>query len=298
MLGGIMCPMISPMGLDGHIDTLATAALLRYLLDGGIDAILIAGTTGEFPCLSDVAWNELVAEALAGIGGAVPAAVNVSHCSLRIAADRARHAASLGATHVASTPPYYVPLTGEALVRFYYLLADASPVPVVLYNIPQYTQSDLTAALPRIAAHPNIVGIKDSSGLYEGMAAIPQRTGRSFIRLAGTDVLLPAAIAQGLDGVVPGLANVVPGLYHSWWKALQAGDTGTAQRAEAAIRRLTGLYEVIPGTAPHMHLYRYALRLRGIDAGDPSGMGFELDEEVKSRIGAALDAADELLRQL
>lgn len=290
MLGGVVCPMMSPVRENGEIDRVATAALLRHVLAGQVDAVLVAGTTGEFPCLSDRAWSTLVEVALQEIGNAVPAIVNVSHCSLRTAIERARFAAARGAPYVASTPPYYVPLATDDVVAYYHRLADSSSVPLLLYNIPQFTQSDLTAVLPRLAEHPNICGIKDSSGLYEGVAAIPRRIERPFVRLAGTDVLLPAAVAQDLDGVVPGLANLVPGLFHRWWAALGCADSGAARQHEAAVRRFTDLYAVVPGSAPYMQVFRSGLRLLGIDPGSPSGIESEIAGPIHERLREALES--------
>jgi 4-hydroxy-tetrahydrodipicolinate synthase len=294
MFRGIVCPMMSPVGDDGQVNVAATTALVRHLVAGPVDAILVAGTTGEFPCLSDLAWSALIEAALAEIKDAVPTIVNVSHCSVRMGNERARVAARNGASYVASTPPYYVPLGPDDLVSFYRRLAEASPVPLFLYNIPQFTQSDLLAVLPRIAEHPNVAGIKDSSGLFEGLAAIPRRVSRPFVRLAGTDVLLPAAAAQGLDGVVPGLANVVPGLFHKWWSALQTGDADRAAQFEEAIRQFTDLYALIPGSTPYMQVFRSGLRAIGIEPGSSNGIENTLADHVHRGLDEALAVAGRL----
>jgi 4-hydroxy-tetrahydrodipicolinate synthase len=295
MIGGIVCPMMSPIQDDGCVDHAAVAALVHHLLAGQVDALLVAGTTGEFACLDDAAWCGLVEASLTEIDGAVPAIVNVSHCSLRVAVERAQIAVQHGASYVASTPPYYVPLGDDEMVTFYHRLADASGVPLFLYNIPQFTQSSLTTVLPRLAQHPNVIGIKESSGLYEGIAAIPRRVGRPFVRLAGTDVLLPTAVAQGLDGVVPGLANVVPRLFQLWWRALRQGDAAVAQGYEEGIRRFTDLYERIPGTAPYMQVFRYGLRMLGIEPGTPSGMESPLADPLQRRLQEAITLAAQLV---
>ncbi len=294
VLSGIVCPMMSPIDSEGRVNRTATAALTGHLLAGPVDAILVAGTTGEFHCLSDAAWSSLIDVALCEIAGAVPVLVNVSHCSVRVAAERARHAARQGATYVTSIPPYYVPLGNDGLVAFYQHLADASSVPLVLYNIPQFTKCDLMPVLPILAEHPNIVGIKESSGLLEGLTAIPRRVGRPFIRLAGTDVLLPAAVAQQIDGVVPGLANVIPRLYRQWWDTLESGDRAHAHDSEAGIHAFTDLYAAVPGAAPHMAVYRSGLRLLGIDPGSPCGIDASLPEHVQRQLEAALANATQL----
>ena len=102
-------------------------------------------------------------------------------------------------------------------------------------------------------------------------------------------------MAQGLDGVVPGLANVVPLLFHRWWRALQQADSTAAHLHETAIRRFTDLYERIPGTAPYMQVFRSGLSLLGMDPGDPSGLRTSLDEPFQQRIREALAHADHLV---
>src|SRR5262249_12948712 len=101
--------MVSPVRDDGRIDVPAVAALVDSWVEAGIDALLVAGTTGDFQALDDRAWSELVEIAVGRAGSRVPAIVNVSHCGLRVAIERARIAARAGAAYVTSTPPYYVP---------------------------------------------------------------------------------------------------------------------------------------------------------------------------------------------
>jgi dihydrodipicolinate synthase/N-acetylneuraminate lyase len=266
VLQGVVCPIVTPLA-DGALDTARLEALLKHVLDGGVDAILVAGTNGEFACLSDKNWAELIARALSVIRQERPVIVNVSHCSLHEAISRASYAHECGASYVAATPPYYFALSNDEVVAFYHRLADASPLPLLLYNIPQYTKTDLYAVMARLATHPNIVGIKDSAGLHDRMVGLQRQAGKPFVRLVGSDLLVHV-VSLHLDGVVPGLANLVPGVYHRWWQALQQGDSTTAQACEQRILALIALYDQVPGAIPYLQITRCGLRLLGIDVGE------------------------------
>jgi dihydrodipicolinate synthase/N-acetylneuraminate lyase len=265
---GIVCPIMTPLTEDGSIDTAKLEALVNHVISG-VDALLVGGTNGEFFCLSDKDWQDLVAQALSVLQKRKPSIVNVSHCSLHEAIGRARYAKDHGADYITSTPPYYFALNDNEVASYYLRLADASSLPMFLYNIPQYTKADVHAILPRLAKHPRIIGIKDSSGLYDRIVGISQRISKSFVRLVGTDTLLEETVVSGLDGIVPGLANLVPGIYHEWRQALQRGDSATAQTCKAKISALVALYDKVPSAVPYLTVVRFGLRAIGLDIGEP-----------------------------
>jgi 4-hydroxy-tetrahydrodipicolinate synthase len=259
---------MTPLTEKGSIDTDRLAALVNHIVSGGVDALLVGGTNGEFFCLADQNWLDLVAQALSALQRRKPTIVNVSHCSLHETVRRARYAAEHGADYITATPPYYFALHGNEVISYYLRLADASSLPLFLYNIPQYTKTDLHAILPRLAQHANIIGIKDSSGMYDRIVGISQRISKPFVRLVGTDTLLEETVVSRLDGIVPGLANLVPDLYHEWWLALQRNDKVAAQVYKAKILALVALYEKVPGAVPYLPVVRFGLRAIGLDIGE------------------------------
>lgn len=269
MVQGIVCPIMTPLTEEGSVDTAKLEALVNHVVSGGVDAVLVGGTNGEFFCLSDRNWVDLVTQALSVLQKRKPSIVNVSHCSLNEAICRARYAEEQGADYITSTPPYYFALNNDEIAAFYLHLADASSLPLFLYNIPQYTKADVHAILPRLAEHPRIIGIKDSSGLYDRIVGISQRLSKPFVRLVGTDTLLEETVVSRLDGIVPGLANLVPNLYHEWWLALQRGDSAVAQAYKAKILALVALYDKVPSAVPYLAVVRFGLRAIGLDIGEP-----------------------------
>lgn len=269
MLQGIICPIMTPITEEGALNTAGLKKLIEHVIAGGVDAVLVAGTNGEFFCLSDRNWLDLVTQSLSTIGRRKPTIVNVSHCSLHEAIRRARYVQEHGADYIASTPPYYFGLSNDEVAAYYLGLADASSLPLLLYNIPQFTKSDVYAIIPRLAEHPNIVGIKDSSGLYDRMVGSRRRMRRAFTYLVGSDVLLEETLLSHLDGIVPGLSNLVPGLYHEWWQALRSGDRAVAQACQEKIFTLTALYEKASSAVPFLQVVRYGLRAIGLNIGEP-----------------------------
>lgn len=291
-LSGIICPIVTPIAVGGGIDGGGLAALLRHVIDGGVDAVLVAGTTGEFAGLSDKNWHDLVAKAMSVLSGATPAIINVSHCSMQEARARAAFAVQQGASFLTATPPYYFSWGPDELVTYYFQLADASPVPLLLYNIPQYTKTDVFDSITRLVAHPNIVGIKDSSGLYDRVAALPQRVDKPFTRLIGTDAAVHAVVALGLEGAVPGLANLIPQVYSAWWRALRDGNRAVAEDCRATVASLVALYDHMPGHAPYIRILHYALSLVGIDVGMPGSALQPLTEPLQALVQRTLARLD------
>jgi 4-hydroxy-tetrahydrodipicolinate synthase len=291
-LGGIICPIVTPLTTGGGIDQAGLAALLRHVTGGGVDAVLVAGTTGECAALSDKNWQDLVTHAVSILAGATPAIINVSHCSPREARARADFAAQQGASFLTAMPPCYFPLDPDELVAYYVQLADASPVPLLLYNIPQYTKTDVFVSITRLAAHPNIVGIKESSGLYDRLTTLPQQVDRPFTRVIGTDAAVHAVAALGLEGAVPGLANLIPRTYSAWWRALRAGNRAVAEDCRATVAPLVALYDQVTGYAPYIRILHHALCLIGIEVGMPGAAPRPLTAPLQALVQRTLARLD------
>ncbi|GHO62020.1 dihydrodipicolinate synthase family protein [Ktedonobacter sp. SOSP1-52] len=281
MIRGIICPLLTPKTDDGQIDISALNSLLEYVIAGGVDGLLIAGTTGECAALSDRAWSELVAHSTRKHAVTI---VNVSHCSLHETLNRATYAAEQGAEYITATVPFYFPLQPAEAVDYYLRLADASPRPLMLYNIPQYTKTDIFPQLPRLVEHPNIVGIKDSAGLLDRLGKFALTVSDSFTVLSGTESHLEALQAMRISGLVPGLANLVPSVYRKWQQALETGDRESTRTCSQTIIALSALYSEVESSAPYIQVFRYGLRLLGIEIGDAFSPLQPLSEESKHRI--------------
>lgn len=183
---------------------------LNYLLDAGVDGIFVNGTTGEGAVLSVDEKAEImrkVAEVADGrttlYGVCLQPSTDAVVAEVKLMAD-------LGASYVAAVPPYYYPPSQDAILTHFTRIADSSPVPVIMYNIPQNTHAPMSVdTVLTLSKHPNIAGIKDSSGNFADFNRILLCTDpEEFACLQGDDLLDAASFAVGAPGVVTGLGNV------------------------------------------------------------------------------------------
>jgi 4-hydroxy-2-oxoglutarate aldolase len=240
-LEGIFPPLVTPFTEDGELDL---AGLRRNLQGYGaapLAGYVVLGTNGEFPHLSRAEKEAVIATAVEEAGGR-PVLAQVGEGSLRETVALARRAAELGAAGVlAVTPHYYrAQMQEEVLVEFYRVLAEESPVPVLLYSIPQNTGVACPPALVAACAeHPNVVGIKDSTGNLGQIAECVERVGAlrpDFAVLNGSSALVVAAFAVGARGAVLAAADALPFEVCELWSLCRQGRWAEALEREARLR--------------------------------------------------------------
>jgi 4-hydroxy-tetrahydrodipicolinate synthase len=242
-----MPAMVTPFDGEGEPDLAAAEAIVERFVEAGVSGISALGSTGEFSHLTPDERKRF-AEALVGIvGGRVPLVIGAGAAGTREAIELARHAARIGADGVLCVSPYYWKVGEEALFRHFAAVAEASPVPVIVYNFPMLTGLDLSPGLvARIAKEcPNAVGLKDT--VTEPMNTVRimrevERERPDFAVLAGfEDGILPTLLAGG-DGAISGLANVAPELFVELVRAAKSGDHGTAAELHRRALALMPLY--------------------------------------------------------
>lgn len=242
LVAGSVPPLVTPLRPDGTLHRPALERQLGRLL-GNVDAILVLGTTAEFAALDSHLADDVVEVTVGAVGGQVPLVLGVGAASTSQAIDNLRRVRP-GITAVAATTPYYFPAPPVMLERHYTALADASPVPLLLYNIPQNTHVALTAdAVERLAIYPNIVGIKDSGEDVDLFDELLRLRTDDFAVLQGSRQPETAALYRaGSDGFVAGVENVVPGVMRELMAAVDAGDTDAE---EAAVARIASVSRVL-----------------------------------------------------
>jgi 4-hydroxy-tetrahydrodipicolinate synthase len=174
MLRGSLVAIVTPMTADGGLDWAAWDRLLDFHVREGTDGIVIAGTTGESPALSLGETEELTRRAVERCGGKVKLIVGAATNATASTVERARALSRLGVDAVMLVTPYYNKPPQEGLFRHFSAAADASEVPVVLYNVPSRTAVDLQpATVARLARHPRIIALKDASASLSCRAMTP-----------------------------------------------------------------------------------------------------------------------------
>jgi 4-hydroxy-tetrahydrodipicolinate synthase len=230
--------LVTPFAPDKAVDYAGWRHLLDFCIDGGVEYLVVNGTTGESPTTTAAEKAELLRVAKEHVAGRVPLVYGIGSNDTAAAVELLRTTDLKGIAAVLSASPAYNKPSQAGLVAHYQHLADASPVPLILYNVPGRTASNITAETTlRLAKHPNIIGIKEASGLMEQCLAIAARKPTDFLLLSGDDMLTPALIACGGEGVISVLANAFPKRFSDLTRAALAGDFAAARE---------GLFRLLP----------------------------------------------------
>lgn len=240
---GLIPPMISPLLPNGDIDTAGLSAHVERLIQGGVNGLFVLGTSGEGPLLDATRARKIIVKTVEATAGRVPLLAGILEPSTPRALEAARSAADCGADAVVAATPYYVEADNYGIHDHFRQLADRSPLPLILYNIPSKTHHVLSPDIvAQIVDHPNVVGIKDSHGDWVAFERLLALRRPGFTVLQGAERLSAKSLLAGGDGLVPGLGNVVPELFTSMIACAKAGDTDTALSLQAQADELGTLH--------------------------------------------------------
>jgi 4-hydroxy-2-oxoglutarate aldolase len=290
-LGGVMVPVVTTFDARGEsLDVAAFRANIQVYIDAGVSGIVVAGSSGEAPFLTEAERGVLV-EAARGV---VPAdhrlIVGAGAESTRQTLERAREAARRGADAVLVVAPHYFPqsTTAEALLAHYERIADESPVPVLLYTIPQYMHYVLPVpVVARLAAHANVIGMKDSGGDAAVMAGYLAAQSPSFSVLTGHGGSLVAAVAAGVRGGILGIGLIAPALTVAAFEAARAGHSADAAALQAQLVPLAR--DVVGALGPAG--IKAAMDAAGLRGGPVRSPLLPLDEATRARVAGLVDTA-------
>ncbi|MFG3290269.1 4-hydroxy-tetrahydrodipicolinate synthase [Streptomyces sp. NPDC048179] len=247
--GRTLCAMVTPFTGTGALDLDGARRLAAHLVAKGCDGLVLNGTTGESPTTTDTEKAELITAVREAVGDRAALVAGVGTADTRHTVELALAAQKAGADGVLVVSPYYSRPPQDALEAYFLEVADASGLPVMLYDIPGRTGTRIEPeTLIRLAAHPRIVAVKDCSYDFLGTQKVLARTELAYY--AGCDEHILALYAVGAAGCVSTVANVVPAEITAILDAFDAGDT--ARAAELQLRA-TPLIEAVmaaglPGT--------------------------------------------------
>ena len=234
---GLIPPMVTPLKADRTLDVAGTERMCDHLVKGGVDGIFLLGTTGEGPHLSAALRRELLREACRAVAGRVPVLAGVTDTSVDESLALAREAKAAGCAAVVSTTPYYYKLTQDEVEAWFRELADRSPLPVVLYDMPAHTDTVIEpATAAALAAHRNIVGMKDSSSviaLFNKYRCALRKFEKKFSLFMGPDEAMGEAVLMGAHGGVCTGANLWPTTFKKMYLAAKKGDVKEVRRLQA-----------------------------------------------------------------
>jgi 4-hydroxy-tetrahydrodipicolinate synthase len=242
MFTGIGTALVTPLRRDGSLDEPALRALIKRQIDGGIDFLVPCGTTGESPTLTHEEHLRVVQITVELAKGKVKVLGGAGGYNTAEVIALARELAEVGADGILSVTPYYNKPTQEGLFRHFLAIAEAVPLPIILYSVQGRTGVNVEpATVKRLAAIENIVGIKEASGNISQMAAILNIVPDDFIVLSGDDAITLPLIALGGRGVISVVSNEIPAEMAQLTRLAVQGDF---EGARAIHRRFHPLMEV------------------------------------------------------
>ena len=242
MFSGCGTALVTPFRPDLSLDEDALRRLVRWQLESGVDFLVSCGTTGESPTLSRKEHLRVVEITIEEGKGKAPILAGCGGYSTSEVIALAKELASMGADGLLSVTPYYNKPTPEGLLQHYGAISDATPLPIILYNVASRTGTNITpATLARLAAIPNVAGVKEASGDIGQMAEIFQVIPDDFKVLSGDDSVTLPLMALGGVGLISVASNLIPAEMTALCAACNEGDFA---RAREIHRRYHALMEV------------------------------------------------------
>jgi 4-hydroxy-tetrahydrodipicolinate synthase len=237
-LRGIIPPLITPFHEDFSLDEKSLRTMINHVIEGGVHGIFILGTTGEFSGITFVEKLKLIKETCKVVDERVPILVGISSCSLRESLQLAAAAADYGAELLVATTPYYMNIGQQELITYFETLASGVSLPLFLYNMPSHTGIKVEIeTVVALSKHPNIIGIKDSSGDLDYFKQLSDafKTSPEFAILVGPEEILVETMAMGGHGGVAGGANLFPKLYVEYYEAINDQNHPRVQELQNAV---------------------------------------------------------------
>jgi 4-hydroxy-tetrahydrodipicolinate synthase len=227
---GVGTALITPFTSTGAVDEAAVRRLARRQIDAGTHFLVPCGTTGEVPTLSADERRRVVEIVVDEAAGTTPVLAGAGGYDTREVAHAAAEMHAAGAAGLLSVTPYYNRPTPEGLYQHYRAVAEATPLPIVVYNVPGRTGCNVDApTLARLATIPTIVGVKEAAGNMTQMAEIVNAVPKDFLVLSGDDALTLPLMAIGGHGIISVCSNQVPGEMAQMVEAAERGDFAAAR---------------------------------------------------------------------
>lgn len=248
---GAATAILTPFTPDGEsIDYTALKTLINWQIDQHIDAIVVAGTTGETVALSQDEHKELIRFTVSIVKGRVPVIAGTGTNNTKHVITMTQFASQVGADAALIVNPYYNKTTQKGLIAHYTAIHDATDIPILLYNVPSRTGMNIAPETVRILSQlERIVGIKEASNQFQQITEIKRLVSSDFAIYSGNDDTVIPLMALGGSGVISVAGNIIPNVMHQLVKAFLNGDTKAALSLQLKFKPLidTLFLETNPG---------------------------------------------------
>lgn len=265
-LQGSITALTTPFSESGLIDLNAWRAQIDIQLNSGTSAIVVAGSTGEAAALSDAEFSQLIELASIRVSARVPVIVGTGHSSTAKTIDQTKIASRRGANAALIVTPPYVRPTQAGLVAHYLAVAEASTIPIILYNVPTRTGCDLLPdTVSKLCSHPNIIGFKEAVGNESRWNALYPLASPRFSLLSGDDHTFARSMARGAQGVISVASNAVPATMAKICRLIVERSLEEAKALDHSLLKLYDFLGIEPNPIPIkaiMHILGYGNGLR------------------------------------
>lgn len=288
-------PPISTIVKNGRLDKEGMKRLIEDLIEKGVNGFLFLGTGGEFAHMNAAERMEAAEFAVKTVNCRVPCLIGTGSTSTKEAVHLSRHAEEIGADGIVAVNPYYAKLSEGNLFEHFGRIAEAVNIPVILYNFPDFTGTDLSPGfvLELVKEYPNIAGIKettDAAGHIREMIVKVKKERPDFKVFCGYDDHLLNTLFLGGAGAIPATANFAPQLTIGIYRAYKEGDFITAGELHRKLAALLPLYKL---DFPFVNVIKEATRMCGLDIStEVLPPAYPLSEEKKRTLAALLKQAD------
>ena len=284
---GAAVAIITPMNTDGSVNYDELGRIIDDQIAHSTDAIVICGTTGESPTLTDEEHTECIRYTVKKAAGRIPVIAGTGSNDTKYAIWLSQQAQADGADALLLVTPYYNKTTQAGLVAHFTAMAEAGGIPVILYNVPSRTGLNITPETAlELSRNPLINGIKEASGNISQVAKIAQLCGDELNIYSGNDDQVVPLLSLGGKGVISVVSNVKPELVHNCCKAWFEGDTKTACKLQLEILPLADALFCEVNPIP----VKYAMNVLGWEAGPCRLPLVEPSDAHKEKIEQALEA--------
>lgn len=261
-----LTPAVTAFDAEGNIDVRANQAIYDFLLTGGIDGIVILGSTGEFFSMSVQQKKELIDLAISYIKNRTKVYVGTASMNMEETIELSNYAMERGADGVMIISPYYFTLSDESVEYYYDQVAKAIDGDIYLYNFPARTGHDLSpeVTLNLLRKHKNIKGYKDTVPDFEHTRKLIQTVRKEFPDFkiySGFDEFFAHNVLSGGDGCIGGLSNIYPDVFANWVEAINRKDIEKVAQIQRVVDQISNLYDF--GT-PFVPILKQAMKLRGV----------------------------------
>lgn len=263
---GVIPPIITPTTSDDKVNEDCLGEIVDHIIAGGVHGILSLGSNGEFYGLEKEEQQRAASITIERAAGRVPVYLGIADITTRECVKWAKEAESMGASAVSALHPMFIGPNDEEMYQHFKAIAEATNLPVILYNNPDRMRCGLSASLvERLAQIPNIVGVKESSGDMTLTAELIRRTRHmNFKVIAGRDILILSTLVYGGAGAVASSANIVPELVVDIYNKFKSGDIQGALEAQYKLAPMRMAYNL----ASFPVVTKDYMRLLGFDVGE------------------------------